>query len=366
MSVLARLLSDFRDKPENVATRTLYQILVTHVKTRRAFIGVITSPGLTGTNLTLDDCTIELQNRDANRGQPDLVARNRDGKIAAVVEAKFWAGLTENQPVGYLGLLNPDSPGLLVFVAPTERVEFLFSELKTRCRQAGLQIDREMPASCRVGAHAMAVVAWKQTLDILSQNSRHAGDEEAASDLHQLRGLCEHIEANMFLAFRPDELTSQETPRRVLALSAILEKTAQAAVSRGLFSLGNSRIGFGNCAVYRWGYIGAWQVNLQFNSDLWMRLKLSPIWLSTNIRRWENAKLPPEQQKQIRDVISSPGLGAIEDPDGSTYIPLTVPAGAQEEEVVEELLRQIRLVRDLLSEIGFPLGNTPHDAEPPG
>ena len=47
------------------------------------------------------------------------------------MEAKFWAGLTENQPNAYLARLPLDErPAVLLFVAPEARLETLWPELR--------------------------------------------------------------------------------------------------------------------------------------------------------------------------------------------------------------------------------------------
>ena len=47
-----------------------------------------------------------------------------------IIEAKFWASLTENQPISYLKRLKENS--ILLFVCPTLRKNSLFVELKKK------------------------------------------------------------------------------------------------------------------------------------------------------------------------------------------------------------------------------------------
>ena len=44
---------------------------------------------------------------------PDLVATDIAGNKIFIVENKFWAKLTPNQPVGYLPLLSKQAPSAL-------------------------------------------------------------------------------------------------------------------------------------------------------------------------------------------------------------------------------------------------------------
>jgi hypothetical protein len=59
--------------------------------------------------------------------RPDVVGQTADGVERLLIEAKFWAGLTENQPVGYLNRLP--TGGVLLFVVPEKRLHSCWSEL---------------------------------------------------------------------------------------------------------------------------------------------------------------------------------------------------------------------------------------------
>ena len=61
--------------------------------------------------------------------RPDLAGFDRDGRERVLIEAKFWAGLTGNQPVAYLERLPANTPSALLFVAPAARLETLWNEL---------------------------------------------------------------------------------------------------------------------------------------------------------------------------------------------------------------------------------------------
>ena len=73
-------------------------------------------------------------------GQPDLTIYDSAGQHRLFVENKFWAGLTDAQPVTYLSHLPQDNdPSALVFLVPEERVRSVWAELRRRCTpQRGL------------------------------------------------------------------------------------------------------------------------------------------------------------------------------------------------------------------------------------
>lgn len=64
---------------------------------------------------------------------PDLVGRDVEGRYLLIVESKFWAPLTLNQPATYIDRLPADKPALLLFIAPASRMRTLWLELLSRC-----------------------------------------------------------------------------------------------------------------------------------------------------------------------------------------------------------------------------------------
>ena len=84
-----------------------------------------------------NDLMFQSQISDAETGIPDLVGVNPDGKQIILLEAKFWAGLTDNQPVAYLKRLPKQIDSALVVIAPAKRIPMLWSELVSRCKTAG-------------------------------------------------------------------------------------------------------------------------------------------------------------------------------------------------------------------------------------
>jgi hypothetical protein len=67
------------------------------------------------------------------------------------IENKFWAGLTENQPVSYLyELANHSQPTLLLMIVPGAREQMMIGQLTQRLQQAEVQIipTERKPKEC--------------------------------------------------------------------------------------------------------------------------------------------------------------------------------------------------------------------------
>ena len=133
MSVLAHVVLGGALPGEPAATKALAFILNSSPDIARAFIGLIR-----GTNVEFEPGRIKAE-LEHEGSRPDLTIYDSDGHVRVFVENKFWAGLTEAQPVSYLRDLPNDPPSALVFVVPDLRVSAVWNELKIRCSQAELE-----------------------------------------------------------------------------------------------------------------------------------------------------------------------------------------------------------------------------------
>ncbi len=97
-SLFAHLALQFGSHPENLATEALGYVLQ-NSETARAAVRDL----LRGFGSTIDDeLTYATQSSGEHDARPDLVGRNATGAEPLLIEVKFWAGLTQNQPVAYL------------------------------------------------------------------------------------------------------------------------------------------------------------------------------------------------------------------------------------------------------------------------
>ena len=136
------------------------------------------------------------------------------GRVRAFVENKFWAGLTDAQPVSCLGDLPEGLPAALLFIVPQQRVATVWNELKLRCCRDGLEWE-DGPGTCtviwsRVGRKTLLITSWTHVLEGLL-DAAHAGEHDSIrQDILQLRGLTNRMDAEAFLPIRADEVTDQK------------------------------------------------------------------------------------------------------------------------------------------------------------
>ena len=185
-SLLAHLAWRFPGATEDIATEALSYILCKQEGAQMALADLLRAGGAEPEPMD----SFDTQRVYQNSKKPDLVAFNGDKEVL-LVESKFWAWLTPNQPNGYLSLMMkslPDAKNLL-FIAPEARQDGLWDELRERAKKFQItdELDADGVRSAAVGSngHRLMLTSWDTLLDRLG---RSGVDEDG--DLRQLRGLC--------------------------------------------------------------------------------------------------------------------------------------------------------------------------------
>ena len=144
--------------------------------------------------------------------RPDIVGSDRNDNECLMIEAKFGAELTVNQPNAYLDRL-PSGKALL-FVAPAPRIETLWSELIGKAVPTdGIHSDSpEFKSVGTDGQKHLMLTSWEYLLDRLETFVGAYSKE----DIRQLRGLAEKMadtdgsaEDSEFATAQPGELDLQ-------------------------------------------------------------------------------------------------------------------------------------------------------------
>jgi hypothetical protein len=343
MPVLAYLMNGFRDKPENVATQALFHIVQSSVPARDGLSRLISAFGI-----SRRDISYVCQERTENVGQPDIVGRDENGQVVLMIEAKFWAGLTANQPVGYLNHINPS--GLLLFVSPEVRLQELWSQLLLRMRNRGPTTEgREgLGRTATVSDRSVALISWRRLLDALKESVKEAGDRVADSDLQQLSGLCDQMDTEAFFPLRQEEISDVGHAKRLLhyceLVDAIAELARQRAIVRKLATRGTGRY---YSVDLRFGEL---QVILSYSAEVWLKWGISPLWLSASFDWKDNKPFTAPERAQIKSAfsIADPSGGPLREADEQFMIPILLQAGVSKDEIVEDSVRQLGMLTESL------------------
>ena len=125
-TLLAYLVSSFPGNTENIATEALRHIFDHSDASVEALNDVVQS----GVRGVAPVTIVKSQVIQADGTIPDLVGFDENDKERVLVEVKVWAGLTPNQPNAYLNRLPGDGPAVVVFLAPEDRIQSLWPQLK--------------------------------------------------------------------------------------------------------------------------------------------------------------------------------------------------------------------------------------------
>lgn len=182
-------------KTELIATEALRYILQQSEPARNALENLLRS---VGSELgSLSRFQTEASGDEGER--VDLVCYDEHGTERVLIEAKFWAGLTDNQPNTYLARLPEDAHAALLFLAPAQRIDTLWQVLCRRAEeQHNLSVTSDTPASGELrsvsidsNGHKMLVTSWRAVLRQMESRADNAGDLKTVCDIRQLIGLTE-------------------------------------------------------------------------------------------------------------------------------------------------------------------------------
>lgn len=338
----------FSQVNEDVATDALAFILHSSELARNGFMKLVRS-----IEADLPDLQFRTQVSEGNI-RPDMWGF--DGSDPRVfVENKFWAGLTENQPVSYLETLAESTqPTVLLFVVPEARKQTIWRELRARLKEARvLMTDRETSAGVVHSANTqdgpiLALTSWPRLLSVLE--SEAAEDQRAMGDLLQLRALCDAADIDAFVPVSVEQTSDQRTPAFILQVNTIVEDSVQLAVTKGVIDVNNLRAGITSDRIGRYirfcgkDGVGAW-IGMDF--ELWRQHGGTPIWLTFWSGDFGRAV---EVRRILEPWATRKGVSSCSEKDRFA-IGLDLLAGEGKDVVVRSIVDDLESIATELSEL---------------
>ena len=263
-------------------------------------------------------------------------------KERVLIEAKFWAGLTENQPNAYLVRLPLDErPAVLLFVAPEARIETLWPELRRLIappfdwQPVETSHDTEIKCALVDGATRYLVLAsWRALLNRMLSFAMSSGDSIEA-DIRQLHALCEQQDQEAFLPLKPHEL-APEIPRRMLQFNRLVDDAVELARERDIVNTDRLNVtprphGYGR--YLRLGskqadvWAGAW---FGVDYSFWARSRETPFWITFHY--WDGVITVDELRDRLGNDIWA------NTPDS---IPFHLPTGVEYDKVLADVVERL-------------------------
>lgn len=347
-SLFGHLAFNFSKSPENLATEALSFILNRSHIAQESLIRYLSQTAVQLPN--------KLRFRTQSGGEdgsiPDLIGVDNQGQLTIVLEAKFWAGLTENQPVAYIRRLQKESGNLLIVIAPSRRFPTIWPELLRRCHEAKLnpqattKVSRDFYVASIDETCSMSLVSWHAVIHHIQESVKAENDLETLSDLVQLQGLCERMDEEAFLPIRSEELTS-DLGTRIIQYCEIVDEIANTLVAEKIASKKGLRASSSGGAYWQYMLIYGHGCRLQFNPVFWKSLRATPIWFGIKkvaVKQWVFAR--ETKEKLVRLEMEEPTrLFQIYD---ELLIPLYIPTNVEKADVVTSLLTQLYEVIDVM------------------
>ena len=335
----------FSQVNEDVATDALAFILQSSDLARKALLKMLRGvvPGLPNLHFRTQQTEGSIR--------PDMWGL--DGSEPRVfVENKFWAGLTDNQPVAYLKQLsNYAQPSVLLIVAPEAREQTLWRELNRRIKDANITTAEQENAAGIVYSTTteigpiLALTSWKRLLSILEIEV--ADEPSTRSDLLQLRALCEAADQDAFVPISAEEVSDQRLPALILQLNTIVQASVELAVNERILKIGRlkpqanwERIG--RYASFRGQKeFGVW-IGIHF--DLWKIHGQSPLWLLFPQGEWGCSH---EAQPLLEPLAAKQGF-LITERYGDLAIAIEIAIGEDKDQVVRSIVEGFKQIADCL------------------
>ncbi len=336
----------FSQQYENIATDALAFILDSSDSARNGLMKL-----LRGIAPELPSLQFRTQQSEDN-SRPDMWGFN-GSEPRVFIENKFWAGLTENQPVPYLKLLaGYVQPSVLLMVVPAARQETVWRELlrrlendKVEARSRGASVGVVHSITTSLGS-ILALTSWEKLLSMIEAELTDA--PQARNDLLQLRGLCGAADSQAFLPISPEQVTDQRTPAFILQLSKAVPKALALAEEKGVLSIGTLKKSqawdrLGQYVEFSAAEVGGW-CGIDF--DLWKKHGGSPVWLGFSSTKWGRA---PEVRGILEQWIADTNGFSASDDDYS--IPIDLATGEEMDAVVASIVSHLTKINNQLSKL---------------
>ena len=287
--------------------------------------------------------------KDGSR--PDMVGYDHEGGKRLLVESKFWATLLEGQASGYFDQLEDAGPGVLLFIAPTTRLEILWGEIRRQMesRTNSVRLDAVETSNQIFRARVMGtdyqdkrlmLVSWSLILDRLA--AAVPPDSIVAADIRQLRGLAQREDDEAFQPIKAAEF-GPTLPRRLQWINRLIDDVVDSrGCQEGWMSVRGLRAtpqrdGYGRYFRFRTDQDKEIPGHLFLCVDyrLWATSGDTPLWL----RIIDDVPISPEH---IQDIV--PSLIRLWGSSGPYCMPIYLAPGVEYGRVLDNVVRQVKAI----------------------
>ena len=294
MALLAHLYPHIKGSQEDIATLSLQYLLMQSKELNRAF-----------TKRLADIMRIELEDtlqygcqvvgKGEEKERPDMAGIDSQGNEVILCEMKFYASLTENQPLTYLDRLKNNNGRGLMFICPASRRTSLWAKLQELCSGRKIQ---QVDNNCIIVENiVLGITTWSEIIDLLEQIAS-ASAIAYSSDVTQLKGYCNLIDSEAFIPFSSEDL-SAEMANKCERYYQVIDEVIDLLCADKTLVTSKDRL---KATGYRKGYTRSLYINelaitLNYDRDLWKKPSTveTPFWVAIRDKGWHQNSLIVEK-----------------------------------------------------------------------
>ncbi|MBT3313640.1 MAG: hypothetical protein HN390_03405 [Anaerolineae bacterium] len=321
-SLLTHIASNFISEYENVANSSVTYLLNEYPQAQAALKSLLDIEKVPSHYVT------ELST--TTNGRPDVTGLDDNGNKTIIIEGKFWANLTSNQPNNYLEELATN--GKLLFLAPAKRLVSLEAEVNKRSKN---QSDKIFFSS------------WEFFLTLVEKENSKDHDQHLSSDLTQMKELCKKMNEEGMPPLSMSDLDPMNGRRSVHfsdiinECNSILRKWGNADFS-GLKTQSQT---YGHGFYFRSYSFGCF---LSFDNQNWhTKSNHTPIWLDVKNQEWQETQ---EINHALKYFDSPNSYG--------NKLGIVLSAGMDKEQAITYIVKK---VKEVLTHLNTKLSNKEFD-----
>lgn len=332
---------------EDAATDALYFILSRSeiaLKTLADFLGDGQAP--------LPIAGVQPQLANEFGAVPDLACLDIGGDVVAVIESKFWAPLTPNQPVTYWKSLPADQPSALLFLAPDDRIDqdsqdSLWNEIRKRLKKAGHELGPShlkrnlKTATAKDGQRRLVLASWSLLLDRVAKQVSAAGDQRASFEIDELRGLAATAIAGDY-------------PRSDENLRALVRKAVKQLVQSGWADTNGLAEGNGNDFFVKYLRLAGADAWLGVDKKITDQMPDKPLWLSFSKF---SGSTPQVGLDEVRSRLGDVETRNFEWIPNQICLSVDLPVGADQEKTLNTAVSRLEHIAKLIDPQGPTYAN---------
>ena len=276
-SLLGQFYNRIKGSQEDIASESLTYILKKSVRARQTINQIVDL----STGLKLTDLSYKTQNVGDKLERPDISGINESGKETLLIEAKFWASLTSNQPNEYLNRLDKNS--VLIFLVPSLRIRAVYEEVLNRITEKYSDIEtdsKKLKVKINQSNKFVIIKSWNEVLNAIKSELLQENNLNLISDIDQIIGFCDTIDNNSFQPIIDSDL-SPSIPKKINSYYAIVDKVVDEIENRienaSTKGLKKTPQKYGYCRYFS---IQDFGIGMWLKMELWSEYADTPFWIS--------------------------------------------------------------------------------------